>query len=110
MRKGADTRLRAVQACLTRARSRWRLGALVRGAVWSLVLGLGVFCTLEAMAAFLDGWPAAGWLPVLTANPVLDHVAMSAIAFADAFAVATTGVLSFSLSAMQSATFRSPSA
>ncbi len=88
MRKGADTRLRAVQACLTRARSRWRLGALVRGAVWSLVLGLGVFCTLQAMAAFLDGWPAAGWLPVLTANPVLDHVAMSAIAFADAFAVA----------------------
>ena len=86
--EGADTRLPAMRACLTHARSRWRRGSLLRGAVWCLLLGLVVLCTLEGMTAFTDGWPAARWLPALSGNPLLNHVALSAIAFAGAFAVA----------------------
>jgi len=40
------------------------------------------------MTAFLVSWPAARWLPALSGNPLLNHVALSAIAFAGAFAVA----------------------
>jgi hypothetical protein len=61
---------------------------MLRGAVWSLLLALLVLCTLEAMTVFLDGWPAARWLPVLSDNPSLNHVALSASAFAGAFAIA----------------------
>jgi hypothetical protein len=88
VREGADTWLPAMRACLTHARSRWRLGTMLRGAVWSLLLGLIVLCALEAMRTFLNGWPAARWLPVLTGIPLLNHVALSATAFAVAFTIA----------------------
>src|SRR5438477_11591320 len=85
--EGTDTSLPTVRACLLHARLRARLGSVLRGAVWSVLLGLIVLCMLEATSAFLNGWPAR-WLPVLSGTPWLNHVALSAITFAGAFAVA----------------------
>ena len=80
MRVG-DPRLPISRACLTRARARWQLGSVLRGAVWSLLCGLVVLCALEAMTAF-DGWAQARWLPAVSGHPLLDHLALSVIAFA----------------------------
>src|SRR5438270_277536 len=86
--------LPAVRAGLLRAQSRWRLGALLRGAVWSLLLGLAVFCALEAATLLGDGDASSVWLPALFANPSLDHLAKSAIAFACVLAIAAlAGIL-----------------
>jgi hypothetical protein len=73
---------------LLRAQSRWRLGAMLRGAVWSLLLGLVVFCVLEGSAHLFDAAVAARWLPVLFANPLVDHFAKSALVFAGGLVVA----------------------
>src|SRR5207248_9434005 len=85
--EGTDTSLPTVRACLMHARSRARLGSVLRGAVWSLLLGLIVLCTLEATSAFLN-WRPTHWLPALSGTPLLNHLALSAIAFAGAFAIA----------------------
>src|SRR5262245_58297634 len=77
-----------VQAGLLRAQSRWRLGALLHGAVWSLILGLAVFCALVAATLLFEG-EAARWLPRLLVAPTLpDQLALSAIAFVCALVVA----------------------
>jgi hypothetical protein len=83
----ASLRLPLVQAGLLRAQSRWRLGAMLHGAVWSMVLGLAVFCALGVMTLLVEGAPAR-WLPMLFAQPLIDRLATSAITFACAFAVA----------------------
>ena len=84
----ADIGITAVRACLTQARSRWRFRSVLRGAVWSLLLGLVVFCALEATAGFLDGSAAAPGLPGLSGRPSLNHLALSAIVFACALGLA----------------------
>jgi hypothetical protein len=78
--------LPALLGGLLRAQSRWRLGAMLCGAVWSLLLGLAVFCALEGSARLLDAAVAARWLPVLFANPLVDHLAKSVLTFAGALA------------------------
>jgi hypothetical protein len=88
-----DTRLPTVRAYLTRARSRWQLGAMLRGAVWSLLLALVVLCALEATAAFLDGLPAARWLSVASGHPGANPLALSALVFGGALAVAVLWIL-----------------
>jgi hypothetical protein len=84
----ASVRLPAVKAALLRAQSRWRLGMLLHGTVWSLLLGLAVFCALEAAKLLGDGEASSGWLLALFANPLLDQLAKSTIAFAGTLAVA----------------------
>jgi hypothetical protein len=77
-----------VQAGLLRAQSRWRLSAMLHGAVWSMILGLAVFCALGATTLLLEG-EAAQWLPrLLVAHSLLDQIATSAIAFVCALVVA----------------------
>ena len=77
-----------VQAGLLRAQSRWRLSAMLHGAVWSMILGLAVFCALGATTLLLEG-EAARWLPrLLVAHSLLDQIATSAIAFVCALVVA----------------------
>jgi hypothetical protein len=61
---------------------------VLRGAVWSLLLGLVVLCALEIMAVLVEGWAAARWLPALAEHPSLNQLALSAIAFACGLAVA----------------------
>src|SRR5437868_5017138 len=85
--EGTETSLPTVRACLLHARSRARLGSVLRGAVWSVLLGLIVLCMLEATSAFLNWWPVH-WPPALSGTPLLNHLALSVIAFAGAFAVA----------------------
>ena len=77
-----------VQAGLLRAQSRWRLSAMLHGAVWSMVLGLAVFCALGATALLLEGEAARWPLPLLFAHPLLDQLAAGAIAFTCALVVA----------------------
>jgi hypothetical protein len=77
---GAGIWLPAVQAGLLRAQSRWRLGAMLQGAVWSLLFGLAVFCVLEVVTL--------GFTQAAEAHPLLDHLAKGAIAFAGALAAA----------------------
>jgi hypothetical protein len=82
----AGIRLPLVQAGLLRARSRWQLSAMLYGAVWSMILGLAVFCALGATTLLLEG---EGWLPRLLVTPsLLDQLATCAIAFACALVVA----------------------
>jgi hypothetical protein len=76
----------AVRARLAHARWRWRLWSVLQGVVWSVVLGLVVFCALEVIAIFLNGPAAERWLPVLSGSPPLNHVALSVIIFACALA------------------------
>src|SRR5262245_21376409 len=84
----AGIRLPLVQAGLLRAQSRWRLSAMLHGAVWSMIFGLAVFCALRATTLLLEG-EAARWLPrLLVAPSLLDQLATSAIAFACALVVA----------------------
>jgi len=84
----ARIRLPLVQAGLLRAQSRWRLSTMLHGAVWSMILGLAVFCGLGATTLLLEG-EAARWLPrLLVAPSLLDQLATSAIAFACALVVA----------------------
>jgi hypothetical protein len=77
-----------VQAGLLRAQSRWRLGAMLHGAVWSLILALAVFCALRATTLLLEGEAAQWSLRLLAAHPLLDQIVASAIAFACALVVA----------------------
>jgi hypothetical protein len=80
--------LPSVQAGLLRAQSRWRLNAMLHGAVWSMILGLAVFCALRATTLLLEG-EAARWLPrLLVAPSLLDQLATSAIALVCALVVA----------------------
>jgi hypothetical protein len=61
---------------------------MLHGAVWSMILGLAVFCALGVTTLLLEG-EAARWLPrLLVAHPLLDQIATSAIAFVCALAVA----------------------
>jgi hypothetical protein len=80
--------LPVVQAGLLRAQSRWRLRAMLHGAVWSMILGFVLFCALGATTLLLEG-EAARWLPrLLVAHSLLDQIATSAIAFVCALVVA----------------------
>ena len=84
----ARIRLPLVQAGLLRAQSRWRLSAMLHGAVWSMILGLVLFCALGARVLLFEG-EAAGWLPrLLVAHSLFDQLAASAMAFACALVVA----------------------
>lgn len=83
----ANIWLPGVWARLTQTRSRWRLWSVLQGVVWSLVLGLVVFCALQVMVIFLDGWTAERWLPVLSESPALFQVALSVIVVAGGLAV-----------------------
>jgi hypothetical protein len=51
--RGGATRLPALRACLRAARRRWRIGALVTCAIWSMVAALAVAC-LQSATAFLQ--------------------------------------------------------
>src|SRR5215470_3445168 len=82
-----------VQAGLLRAQSRWRLSALLHGAVWSMILGLAVFCALGAATLLLEGTAAQWPLRLLVAHSLLDQIATSVIAFACAFGVAALATL-----------------
>jgi hypothetical protein len=84
----ARIRLPLVQAGLLRAQSHWRLSAMLHGAVWSVILGLAVFCALGATTLLLEGEAARWPLRLLAAHPLLDQIATSAIAFACALVVA----------------------
>src|SRR5262245_45134952 len=79
--------LPSVQAGLLRAQSRWRLSAMLHGAVWSMIFGLAVFCALGTATLLLEG-EAARWLPrLLVAHSLLEQLATSAIAFVGALVV-----------------------
>jgi hypothetical protein len=76
-----------VHAGLLRAQSRWRLSAILHGAVWSMIFGLAVFCALGTATLLFEG-EAARWLPrLLIAHSLLDQLATSAIAFVCALVV-----------------------
>src|SRR5262245_13204967 len=88
VRDDLGDRLPAVWACLTRARSRSRLGLILRGAVWSLIFGLSVLCVLEATTIFLARWPGLERISAISASPLRHHVVLSALAGIGAFAIA----------------------
>src|SRR5262245_65426502 len=90
------------QAGLLHAQSRWRLSAMLHGAVWSMIFGLAVFCALGATALLLEGEEARWPLRLLVAHPLRDQLATSAIAFVCALVVA---VLATFLLAPDLATF-----
>src|SRR5262245_36193447 len=83
------------QAGLLRTQSRWRLSAMLHGAVWSMIFGLAVFCALGATTLLLEG-EAPRWLPrLLVAPSLLDQIAASAIAFVCALVIAVLATFLF---------------
>jgi len=83
---GAVTRLPALRAGLERVRARWRLGAVLTGAVFALVTGLAVLCGLEGFTMILAGISDRFVAP--TEHPFFDHLVLSGAAFACVLAIA----------------------
>jgi len=78
--------LPTLRAALSRARSRWRVNALLHVAVWSVLAGLVVFCALGAAAILSDD--VGRRMPQLMAHPTLDHIAKILLVFVSTFGLA----------------------
>src|SRR5262245_28144801 len=86
--RNPGTRLPALRACLKRMRVRTRIKAMVQGAVFGLVATLALLCGLEISGLYFETAAPAGSLAPLSEHPV-SSLAVSAAAFAGAFALAT---------------------
>ena len=67
---------------------RWQLRSVLEGAIWSVVLGLALFCALEAASILFPGLHYARWFPTIFEPRLLDHGALGAIFFTAALAIA----------------------
>jgi hypothetical protein len=76
------TRLPVLHGCLRGARRRWRIGALLTSAVWSVVAALALLCGQGAAALLFPGPATAG--PLRLGEP-MSPVAIVLGAFAVAF-------------------------
>src|SRR5947208_2127983 len=74
--------LAMVRATLSRAQSRWRMNALLRSCILSILVGLALFCALEAAALVSDLDMISRLIPRLFSAPTLDHLAKGAVVFA----------------------------
>src|SRR5262249_37315191 len=80
--------LPTVHICLRRARLRWQLRSVLEGIVWSFVLGLALFCALEAASILFPGFLYARWYPGIFEPHWLNHAALGIISFTVALAMA----------------------
>src|SRR5262245_58138468 len=81
-----DTDLPAMRALLAHAQSRWRLRLVLQGLVLSIVIGLGVLCTQQALAMIFHD--SSRWAPALFGTPLLDNLALSGFVFVGGVALA----------------------
>jgi hypothetical protein len=78
--RGGVTRLPALRACLHAARRRWRIGALVTCAIWSMVAALAVTCLQSVTVLLLRGAAISGFLAP-GSGVLKPALGMSAVAF-----------------------------
>jgi hypothetical protein len=86
----AGSRLPALHACLKAARTRSRIGSMLRGTVFSLVAALALLCGLEVFGIFFNMA-----VPAASHAALSEQLAFSAAVFACALALAA--ILSFLL-------------
>lgn len=80
LRDGA-TRLPALRACLRAARRRWRIGALVTCAIWSVVAALALTCLQSATVFLQRGAAISGFLAPGPGSALESALGMFAVAF-----------------------------
>jgi hypothetical protein len=87
--RGGATRLPALRACLRAARRRWRIGALLTCAIWSMVAALAVTCLQSATVLLLQGAAISDFLAPGSGSVLKPALGMFAAArmFAVAFVV-----------------------
>ena len=81
------TRLPALRACLKTARARSRVGSMLRGAVFSLVVALALLCGLEVFVLYFDKAAPTASLAALSGHS-LYFLVFGVAAFACALALA----------------------
>jgi hypothetical protein len=79
--RGGATRLPTLRACLRAARRRWRIGALVTCAVWSVVAALALTCLQSATAFLQRGAAISGFLAPGSGSALESALGMFAVAF-----------------------------
>jgi len=79
------TRLPVLRACLRSARRRWRVGALLTCAVWSVIAALALLCLQAAAALWYEGGAISGLMASGTASPTAIAPALGL--FGAAFAI-----------------------
>jgi hypothetical protein len=79
--RGGATRLPALRACLRAARRRWRIGALLTCAIWSMVAALAVTCLQSATVLLLQGAAISYFLAPGSGSVLKPVLGMFAVAF-----------------------------
>jgi hypothetical protein len=79
--RGGATRLPALRACLCAARRRWRIGALVTCAIWSMVAALALTCLQSATAFLQQGAAISVFLAPASGSVLEPALGMFAVAF-----------------------------
>src|SRR5215470_17232490 len=83
----SSSRLPTLHICLKAVRMRALIRSMLRGAVFSLAAALALLCGLEITGLYADMAAPAGSPALLSQHP-LSYLALSAAAFAGAFALA----------------------